>query len=70
MLFLTYGYFFLLDQSLYMNHYYLIALLSWILAILPAHRAVSVDARLWPALRGSTAPAWAVWLLRFSIALP
>src|SRR5688572_6792256 len=37
-------YFFLLDATNYQNHYYLIILLAWLLALLPANRAVSVDA--------------------------
>jgi len=71
-------YVFLLDATNYQNHYYLIILLSWLLAIIPAHRAVSVDAALFPASGGrkptegfsDTAPAWSLWLLRFHIALP
>jgi vitamin K-dependent gamma-carboxylase len=30
----------------------------------PAHRALSVDAALRPALRSATVPAWSVWLFR------
>jgi HTTM domain/Vitamin K-dependent gamma-carboxylase, lumenal domain len=63
-------YVFLLDATNYQNHYYLIALLSVVLAIIPANRAVSVDAHFWPAIRNWTVPAWALWLVRFHIALP
>lgn len=63
-------YVFLLDATNYQNHYYLIILLSWLLVILPLNRAVSLDAALWPRLRSSTAPGWALWLVRFHIALP
>ncbi|HZV33581.1 MAG TPA: HTTM domain-containing protein [Verrucomicrobiae bacterium] len=55
----------LLDQTTYLNHYYLICLLSGLLAILPANRAWSVDAWRNPALRTDTAPAWTLNLLRF-----
>src|SRR5690606_40341744 len=34
----------LIDVSTYLNHYYLAALLAWLLAVSPAHRAYSVDA--------------------------
>jgi len=62
--FLSYTYFFLLDQGRYVNHSYLICLFSFLLIFAPAHRAFSVDAWLWPKLRSSIAPAWSLWLLR------
>src|SRR5690606_9862731 len=33
----------LLDVSIYLNHYYLVALLAWLLSFAPAHRIWSVD---------------------------
>jgi len=65
---LSHTYFFLLDQGRYVNHFYLISLLSFLLIFVPANRAVSVDAWLWPKLRSSTAPAWSLWLLRAQVA--
>lgn len=35
----------LIDKATYLNHYYLVSLLSGLLIVLPAHRAWSVDAR-------------------------
>ena len=67
---LGFTYVFLLDATNYQNHYYLIILLSWVLALVPANRAVSVDAAIRPSIRGEAAPAWAIWLLRFHVALP
>ncbi len=61
---------FLLDKTLYQNHYYLVCLLSWILAVLPAEAAFSIDAWQRPAIRRRTAPAWMLNLLRFQIAVP
>ncbi|MEO2036584.1 MAG: HTTM domain-containing protein [Planctomycetaceae bacterium] len=68
--FLGYTYLFLLESIYYNNHYYLISLLSLIMLIVPVHRAWSIDVLLWPQLRTSTAPAWALWLLRAQIAIP
>ena len=61
---LSYLYFFLLDESRYQNHEYLICLFSLLLIFIPAHRALSVDAIVRPRLRAQTVPAWALWLLR------
>ncbi|MFQ5418279.1 MAG: HTTM domain-containing protein [Myxococcota bacterium] len=65
--FLGFSYFFLLDQTYYLNHYYLICLVSFLMIFVPAHRAFSVDAWLRPSLRSQTAPAWALWILRFQM---
>jgi vitamin K-dependent gamma-carboxylase len=65
--FLGFTYWFLLDHTNYLNHFYLIALVSFIMIFLPAHRRLSLDAALKPSLRGDTIPAWALWLLRFQI---
>ena len=65
--FLLFTYSFLLDQSLYLNHLYLVCLLALLLSFMPAHRAFSVDAWLRPRLRSQTTPAWTIWMLRFQI---
>ena len=64
-----FGYLFLLEQATYLNHYYLVWLVSLLMIIVPAHRAHSSDARRNPAIRSTTAPTWALWLLRFQIGL-
>jgi vitamin K-dependent gamma-carboxylase len=61
---------FLSDQTHYLNHFYLIALISTLLVFVPTERAFSLDARYRPRPEGATAPAWAVWLLRFQIGVP
>lgn len=58
----------LMDLTNYLNHYYLVVLLGLLLAVLPAHRAFSLDARRRPALRLEAIPAWMPWLLRFQLA--
>ena len=69
LMFLSYAYFFLLDEARYVNHTYLICLYCFLLAIVPAHRALSFDVRMRPSLRSNSAPAWSLWLLRFQIAV-
>ena len=68
--FLGISYVFLLEQARYLNHMYLIALISLLMIFVPAHRALSVDAWLRPKLRSQSAPAWALWLVRAQIGIP
>lgn len=63
-------YVFLLEQAIYLNHMYLICLLSFLLIVLPCHKSLSLDAIRHPELKSSSVPAWTVWLLRFQIGLP
>jgi hypothetical protein len=66
--FIGFTYCFLLDQSTYLNHFYLVCLLSFLLIFMPAHGALSVDAWLRPRLRAQTTPAWTIWMLRAQVA--
>ena len=56
--FLTFTYVFLLDQAQYLNHFYLMCLLAFLMIFLPAHRAGSIDAWRKPAMRTDFLPAW------------
>ncbi|HZR18357.1 MAG TPA: HTTM domain-containing protein [Verrucomicrobiae bacterium] len=67
--FLGFTYVELLDQTAYLNHYYLISLLSGLLIFLPAHRAWSIDVWRKPQLRLEAVPAWCLNLLRFQVAV-
>lgn len=68
--FLGYAFIFLLDQTWYLNHCYLICLIGFLLTLLPAHNACSIDAKRDPTLRADTVPTWVLWLLRFQIGVP
>ncbi|MRG96202.1 HTTM domain-containing protein [Polyangium spumosum] len=65
--FVAFTYVELLEKATYLNHYYLISILSFLMIFLPLHRAASIDAWRNPALASQTAPAWAPFLLRFQI---
>ena len=66
----AFGYILLLDKTYYLNHFYLITILSFLLILVPAHRAFSIDAWRNPKLRANTVPAWTVWSLALQIAIP
>jgi hypothetical protein len=78
--FLAFTYLFLLDKTYYLNHNYLICLLSFLLAIVPAESAWSLDA--WrhrnkttpptppiPSCYDGTVPRWSILLLRTQVTL-
>ncbi|MFK7981361.1 MAG: HTTM domain-containing protein [Saprospiraceae bacterium] len=65
--FLGFTYVFLLDQANYLNHFYLISLVSFLLIFVPAHRNYSIDAALRPKISSDTIPIWSLWLIQFQI---
>lgn len=65
--FFAFSYVFLLEQARYLNHFYLVILIAFLLMLVPAHRKCSVDALLWPKLRSDWVPNWSLWLLRAQV---
>jgi hypothetical protein len=56
--------FFLLDRAQYLNHFYMVILYACLLAVAPAHRIWSLDARLASGVRSDRIPYWPVAALR------
>lgn len=67
--FAAFTYVFLLDQTNYLNHFYLISLISFLMIFIPAHRAFSVDALLRPVIRSRTAAGWTLYIIVFQISV-
>lgn len=67
--FLSFTYVELIDLSNYLNHYYLVCLLAFLMIFLPAHRRFSLDVRRRPALAVTHVPAGVIHLLMFQIGL-
>ena len=57
----TYG--FLLDQAVYLNHYYMVILFCIIMLFVPAHCKWSFDASRDPKIASATVPRWAIFVL-------
>ena len=66
--FLLFTYVELLDKTTYLNHYYLVSLLSFLMLFMPLHRTASFDARRSPHPLNGTVPVWVVWVLRSQLA--
>jgi vitamin K-dependent gamma-carboxylase len=67
--FFGFTYVFLLDKTQYLNHFYLICLLSLLLAVTPAHRALSLDRLFTKTKPPETIMRWHFWLFRFQVIL-
>jgi vitamin K-dependent gamma-carboxylase len=68
-LFLCFAYVFLLEQANYLNQYYLVLCVAFLLCFLPAHRGWSVDARLGLTSGPAVVPRWSIWALRLQFEL-
>ena len=68
--FLLFSYSYLLEQGRYLNHFYLIILISFLMIFLPANRNFSLDSRFRKQIKTPFAPLWTLWLVRFIIAVP
>jgi vitamin K-dependent gamma-carboxylase len=54
---------YLLQKTSYNNHYYLMMLLCWIMAFLPANRWFSLDAKFDPNIKSPSMPRWVILIL-------
>lgn len=66
---LGFGYVFLLEETLYLNHDYLVILLCFLLFAIPSNKYFAADALIFKH-RSDVLPAWCLWLLRFQIGVP
>ena len=60
----------LMEKAAYLNHLYLVCLLTGLLIFVPTHRTFSLDARHRTQWRPDSVPAIALWVLRIQIAIP
>ena len=67
--FLSFTYIELMDKTTYLNHYYFISILSFLMIFLPAHRYFSIDAKRDPALRLQKIPAWTLDSIKLLLAI-
>jgi hypothetical protein len=65
--FLLFTYVELIDSTNYLNHYYFISLIAFLLCLLPAHQSLSVDVCRKPSLELSKIPNWILGLLKFQL---
>ncbi|NJB71796.1 hypothetical protein GGR42_002258 [Saonia flava] len=54
---------YLLQKTSYNNHYYLLILISFLMIFMPAHRAISLDAKKNTSIKTNTMPNWVKWVI-------
>ena len=67
--FLLFTYVELIDITHYLNHYYFISLVAFIMCFLPAHRSLSVDICRKPSLALNKVPNWTIASIKFQLGL-
>ena len=68
--FLLFTYVELIDKSTYLNHYYFVSLISFLMIFLPLNRKASFDSkRSSTSTGGSTIPCAVLWILRTQVAV-
>lgn len=69
LLFLSFTYIELMDKTNYLNHYYFISVLSFLLIFLPMNRYYSIDAYRDKNLRSQWVAAWSIYSLRLMMSI-
>lgn len=67
--FVLFTYVELLDKTYYLNHYYFVSVLSFLLIFLPLNGRYALDNRLGLARERAFVPAWMVWAVRAQLGL-
>ena len=67
--FIGFTYVELIDVTTYLNHYYFISLMAFIMIWLPANRHYSIDVFRKPSLQTSLVPSWTIDIIKFQLAI-
>lgn len=67
--FLSFTYIELMDKTTYLNHYYFISLVAFLLIFLPANAYFSLDAKRQPILSFEQVPQWTIDALKLLVAI-
>jgi uncharacterized membrane protein YphA (DoxX/SURF4 family) len=69
LLFLSFTYIELMDKTNYLNHYYFVSLVLFLMIWLPAHRNFSIDCMRKPSIAASKIPLWTMGSIRLMMAI-
>lgn len=58
---------YLMQKTAYNNHYYLMMMLCWLMAFMPANQSLSIDARQNKEIRSSSMPRWCLLIMMLQV---
>ncbi|MEL6558533.1 MAG: HTTM domain-containing protein [Bacteroidota bacterium] len=67
--FLSFTYLELIDKTNYLNHYYFVSLVAFLIIFLPLNRGLSIDQWRNPSLKVTHVPAWMINVIKFQLAI-
>ncbi len=67
--FLAFTYVELIDKTNYLNHYYFVSIVSFLLIFVPANRSFSLDVHFNPRLKVERVPAWTINIFRLQLGI-
>ena len=67
--FLSFTYVELIDKTNYLNHYYFVSIISFLLILVPAHRYFSLDILRKPSLKLLEVPAWTIGIIKCQLGI-
>jgi len=67
--FLCFTYVELIDITYYLNHYYFVSIVSFLMILVPANRYLSMDAKRNPEIKRKTVQRWSILIFKWQIAI-
>ncbi len=67
--FICFVYVELIDKAYYLNHYYFVSIISFLMLLVPAHRYFSVDVIRKPSLKVTRVPGWMINIFKWQLCL-
>jgi len=67
--FLLFTYTELIDKTYYLNHYYLVCLLSFWMMLVNAHHHFSIDSLLFPKIKRKSVPQWQIVIFKLQLSI-
>jgi uncharacterized membrane protein YphA (DoxX/SURF4 family) len=67
--FFSFTYTELIDKTYYLNHYYFISIMTFLMMLVPAHRYFSLDVLRKPSLKISHVPGWTILIFKLQLTL-
>src|ERR1700733_3607505 len=57
----------LIDKTYYLNHYYFVSIITFLLMLVPAHRYFSVDVIRRPSIKVTQVPSWTINIFKWQL---